>query len=429
MSVNTELKEEEKSAVFDKAMSFMEDGDYEEACEVFAILVRNFPDDAGLWWQYYSALRRARLDDEADKCADDFVRLFPNDVGFILQWTRCTDARADWNESLRRREWMLKKHNPFSNIHFLPLVTECFLPLVETKNLPYLNKIVTQYWELFFVDGKCGAAVYYALEALGDYRRQIELCDRLLSTIEDGSSVVEGVDYINLRALAMSALNYHTLLNAQKERVSVLSLGQSCLPYTIANRWGLIDYAGDADITIFDLGAFSRNSAADAIRSDFSSYLQPENYYQGVDPSGAPQMFHKPSGVHFGHERGRTIIGDDQSAFHSLIKRKVDSFTRRFNKGHALLVFGMVGECDLPKFMEDMNPVLVEKSSRLLVLNLTRDPAAHPEQSNITYIHIPFPVDYNWNGINDYTSDRGLAFDSRVTSAILREIERTAKEN
>lgn len=56
------------------------------------------------------------------------------------------------------------------------------------------------------------------------------------------------------------------------------------------------------------------------------------------------------------------------------------------------------------------------------------DHVACPEHSNTAYIHIPFPVDYNWNGINDYTTDRGIAFDIRVTSAILRQIELVANQ-
>lgn len=418
------MTDEQKALQFSQAMHFVEDGDYEDACDIFSSLLDFFPEDRGMWWQYLSALRRSRNHEKADSVADFCYRSFPDDLGFVLEWTRCLDARAHWNESLRRRKEVLLKHTPHTNKNYLPLVTECFLPLVETKNFEELRRLIDEYWEVFLEDGHCGAAVYYALEALGDYLGQITLCDQLIARSELKQPIINNVNYANLRSMAQSAIWNKKAMTQRAPEVNVLSIGQSCLPYTIANRWGLINYVGDPDITIFDQGAFGRNSAPDALNSDFNSFLTPENYVQKTDPMGAPQMHHRPTGVHFGHERGLTIIGKDASAFHALIRKKIASFRKHFRKGNALLVYGIVGYVDINSFVSEIKNILETTHSQLFIANFTKEDMNTPQHPLITYAHIPFPHDYNWNDITHYTSDRGIAFDLQFTRALCRAIDR-----
>ncbi|NHO19068.1 hypothetical protein GOB90_08805 [Acetobacter oeni] len=421
------VTEKERPRVFQEAMDFVEDGDYEEACDLFELLVQNFPEDRGVWWQYLSALRRARMHDKADELDEWCYQTFPDDIGFTFTWTRTFDSRANWDEGLRRRREVLSRHSAKEKPVYLPAVTECILPLVEKKDFAGLKVLLEEYWDTFFTVDNCGAAVYFALEAIGDYRRQIEMCDRLLRYCEPGNPVLHGVNYANLRVLAETALWNQEVLAGRGNKVNILSFGQSCLPYTIANRWGLTNYVGNPDaITIFDLGAFGKNTAAEALKTNFASYLDPASYHQGRDPMGAPQMFHRPTGVHFGHERGQTIIGAQQEKFFPLINKKIKAFQSAWAKGNSLLVYGIVGQCDLPAFVSEMEPLLARQHSRLLIFNLTRSPLDCPASPSVTYVHLPFPMNYSWNGIEDYTSDTGLAFDSRLTGLIRSEIDRMA---
>lgn len=83
---------------------------------------------------------------------------------------------------------------------------------------------------------------------------------------------------------------------------------------------------------------------------------------------------------------------------------------------------------DLPEFVRSMEKALEENASRLLVLNCNRPVEECPESRYVTYFHIPFPFDYNWNEINNFTKDVGLAFDTRITAAIKNEIDKMDRE-
>jgi hypothetical protein len=425
VSEDIPVSEEDKSSGFRAAMELMEDGDYEEACDIFESLAKSFPDDRGIWWQYLSALQHARLTQKADECTEFCYRAFADDVGFTLGWTRAFDARADWDECIRRRNAVLRQHDPRADLSYLPVVTEIFLPLVEKKEFGAIRAVLARYWDVLTRFDQCGAALYFALETIGDFERQIELCNIFLKRCDPGNPVLDGINYANLRVIAESALWNRKRLSCSGNTTQILSLGQNCLPYSIANRWGLLKYIGDPDaITIFDLGAFGRNSAAEALLSDFESFRNPENYYESQDPAGAPRMMHRPSGVHFGHERGRTLIGADHKNFFSLINKKIDAFQDMWRRSNCLLVYAIAGECDLPEFVHSMEKILEKNASRLLVLNCNRQVQECPESRNVTYFHIPFPFDYTWNEITNFTRDEGLAFDIRITAAIKNELDR-----
>ncbi|AQS84892.1 hypothetical protein A0U92_09020 [Acetobacter aceti] len=425
MSEYVLVSEEEKPSRFQQAQELMKDGDYEEACDIFEKLAKSFPDDRGIWWQYLSALNRARLTDKADEYTEWCYRAFPGDLGFTLAWMRGFDARADWDESIRRRYEILAQHDPRTDPDYLPVITEFFLPLVEKKDFNAIRTLLNQYWNILTRNDECGAATYFALEAIGDFHRQLELCDIFLKRCDPADPVVHGVNYANLRVMVQSALWNQEILSRRHSHTKVVSFGQNCLPYSMSNRWGLLKYIGNPDnITIFDLGAFSRNSAPEALLSDFEGFRNPENYYESRDAVGAPQMMHKPTGVHFGHERGRTIIGNDQEKFFSLINKKIDAFQNMWNEGRCLLVYSVTGQCDLPELVRSMEKALEEKSSRLLILNCTRQAMDCPSSQFVTYTHTPFPFDYHWNEITNFTKDVGLAFDARIMAAIKQEIDR-----
>lgn len=429
MTIDNFIAEEQKSSFFNKAMEYLDEGLYEEACDCFSALVGSFPDDRGIWLQYQRALRRAREYEKADEIVTHCHHAFPDDVGFLLEWTRCFDARADWNECLRRRREALGIYNPRNDIRFLPLVVECFLPLVETRRFQELKVLVEGYWDLLLDSEQYGASIYYALENLGDYKRQVELCNRRIEQAGATNPVIENVNYSNLKSIALSALWNQESIKSRSGKVSVLSIGQNCLPYTIANRWGLLSYQNASDVTVFDLGAFGHNTSAVALNSDFSSFLEPENYIERPDVMGAPQMHHRPTGVHFGHERGRTIIGKNGESFHHLIRRKIETFRTYVEAERVLLVYGIVGGVDISAFVSEMKSFLEKKNAHLLIVNFTREDLDCPEEPRVSYEHIPFPVDYNWNDIEHFTSDRGVSFDLRFTRAIEGHIDMLLSEN
>lgn len=417
-----------KSERFQEAMLALQDGEYEIACDEFEELAKDYCDDPGIWWQLLSALRRNRRFQDADKYNEKCLELFPGDVGFILEWSRSYDAQANWDIAIARRKQALQLYSPSKNQQFLPLITEQFLPFIELGQFTNLKLLLQDNWDLLKDKKEALPAILYALDALGDYKKIVIYLEYIIDKkIADLSLLIDGINIGNLKIMAQTAIwNNSWLKEKSKNRklIRVLSLGQSCLPFTIINRWGLNIHVGNHNkITPFDLGAFSRNTASNAVVTNLQSYLDPNNYFESRNPFGAPQMHHRPSGVHFGHERGRSIIGEDQSKFHILMESKINNFKEAITKEQCLFVFGIVGVCNLEDFVKEIYPAIVKTGHRLLIINMTREEMDCPSFSFLHYVHIPMPYDYSWNDIHDYSSDKGIIFETKISIEIKKQIE------
>jgi hypothetical protein len=58
-----------------------------------------------------------------------------------------------------------------------------------------------------------------------------------------------------------------------------------------------------------------------------------------------------------------------------------------------------------------------------IILNVTKTAFVfEPQNDLVTYIHAPYPDDYNWNWIGDYTSDRGIHYENNIVSRIFSVI-------
>lgn len=428
MSANTKSKEER----FDGAIAALQDGEYEVACDSLEELVKDYSDDAGLWWQFLSVLRKNRRFQDADVYNEQCLNLFPGDVGFILEWSRSYDSQANWEIAIERRKYFLKSYSPKDDERFIPLITEQFLPLVELGEFSTLRLLLQENWDILKDKEELLPAILYAFDSLAEYEKIEQYLEHIINKkTSDSSFLIDGIDICNLKIMAQTAIwnNYWLKEKSNNGKpIRVLSLGQSCLPFTVINRWGLNIYAGDHEkITPFDLGAFSRNTASAAVVSNLESYLDPNHYFESVNPFGAPQMHHRPSGVHFGHERGRTIIGEDQSKFHSLMKHKVHAFREAITTERCLFVFGIVGACNLEDFIKEITPAIEGTNHILLIINMTRDRMDCPLTPFIHFVHIPMPYDYSWNDIHDYSSDKGIVFETKIALEVKKQIDKLSK--
>lgn len=423
------MESETKEERFHKAILASQDGEYEIACDELEKLATDYPNDAGIWWQLLSALRKNKRFQEADVYNEQCLGFFPEDIGFILEWSRSYDSQANWSISIDRRRTLLETYSPKEDERFLPLIIEQFLPLVELGEFAHLKQILQDNWDLLRNKEELFSSILYALDSIADYKKNVEYLDYLISKkLSDSSFLIDGIDICNLKVMAQTAVWNNSWLNEKSKTgkpIRVLSLGQSCLPFTVINRWGLNIYAGNhSKVTPFDLGAFSRNTASAAISSNFETYLKPENYFEAVNPFGAPQMHHKPSGVHFGHERGRTIIGEDQSKFHALMNFKVNAFQEAIASERCLLVFGIVGAVNLEEFIAEISPSIERTNHRVLVINMTREVINYTSLPVfLQYVHIPMPYDYSWNNIHDYASDKGIVFETKISLEVKKQIE------
>lgn len=418
-----------KEERFQEAISALQDGEYEIACDGFEDLVKDYHDDAGIWWQLLSVLRRIKRFQDADDYNKKCLELFPMDIGFILEWTRSYDSQANWDIAIERRKQALQIYSPSEDERFIPLITEQFLPLIELGDFSTLRVLLQDNWDLLKDRDELLAPILYALDALADYNQIEQYLEYIINKKSSESAfLIDGIDICNLKIMAQTAIwNNYWVKEKTKNGlpIRVLSLGQSCLPFTVMNRWGLNIYAGNLNkITPFDLGAFSRNTASNAVVTNLEAYLNPDNYVELLDPSGAPQMHHRLSGVHFGHERGRSIIGEDQSKFHTLMKLKINNFKEAITSECCLFVFGIVGACNLDDFIKEIAPAIEKTNHRLLVINMTREKINYSPEHFLHFVHIPMPYDYSWNDMHDYSSNKGIVFETKIAIEVKKQIEK-----
>lgn len=417
---------EEYRKQFDRAHQLIQEGEYELARDTFQKLTTIRPDDSGVWINYISILGRLREHKTLKYVLQLCLELFPNDPWYILAWSRTSDAVADWDEAIYRREYMLSIHDVRSDPRLLPLIHEQYLALQLCGRFDDLKKLIDTYEDVLLNAKQESSAIYYGFEILGDYERRSRFCKNFLDSLDIVEPIHDGRNIANMKLIADEAIINYTWLKEKANHIRLLSLGQLCLPFNIFGRWGLNNYvAMHHERTVFDLGITNKDILTDALDKDFSNYLDRDNYFERDDQYGAPQLWNKPLGIYFGHEKGRTLLGENYNRFFIDMNNKVNAFKNATNSNdHCLFVYGIVGECTLDKIANSVLPLLEKNpKNRFLMINLMRENLSfNHSSSRIRLVNIPYPVDYGWNDPLGFASERGFSFESRIISEIKYEM-------
>jgi hypothetical protein len=76
--------------------------------------------------------------------------------------------------------------------------------------------------------------------------------------------------------------------------------------------------------------------------------------------------------------------------------------------------------------VDTIRPFLTANNSRLLFVNTTQEPMDVPADPRVTHAFLPYPHDYAWHLSSDHSSDRGLAFETRIVSHIKTAMKQIA---
>ncbi len=205
--------------------------------------------------------------------------------------------------------------------------------------------------------------------------------------------------------------------------VRVISIGQNCLPYQLAGRWGLAADAADAGgMTPFDLGAFSGNNAAEAIRTDFAAFQDYGQFLRVPNWGGGTMLRHAGAGVHFHHERGPFWLDDDGARFFERWERMLRNWRDFSSQGRRLFVFCLCGEGDLEQLVAMADQHLLGPNARMLVVNVLKEHRPGPAHKRVSYLHAPYPNDYFWVELPNHSSEHGFAFEKGIVAAIKTNI-------
>jgi len=355
---------------------------------------------------------------EAKLAAQIAAATFNDDPFFLLEHARISDSICDWENSISERYFVIDKYIDKNRPIAAQAVIELVFPLCESNNRSKAKDLVVNYRDIIFEHLTSPRHVFDALLTLRMHKMLLDYLESLVKI--DSSEIIDGLNIKNAVRMCKEAKNNTALLFLKNPSIQIISLGQNCLPYTIINRWGLNHISEENnDLTIFDLGAFPLNYSIDLIKSDFALLRDRNNYWIDLSSSNIPMARIKHTAISFFHEKGAYWIDDSLERFHSHILSKIDVFKKYFGAKHKILFFCICGEIDFSLLVHELNNIAATTKSVAVILNVTNSNfCLYDNYENILYVHAPYPDDYNWNWIGDYTSDRGIAYEYDIVSKI-----------
>jgi len=208
--------------------------------------------------------------------------------------------------------------------------------------------------------------------------------------------------------------------------ITVLSLGQNCLPWLLPNRWGLRPKELDiSPIGPFDLFATIGDKISEAVEGDFEPFLRESALKQFAGLLKTPTLMNEAMQASFFHEMGNWWAADNWRRLRVSYQERIDRFKRIAETGSVLYVYCICGKNNVDALIKTYLSKLHRDNCRLLIINVLSEPVLSGtkyEQLNI--VNIPYPQDYNWTYWNDYTSERGVAFEFAIAEAIKAELQR-----
>jgi hypothetical protein len=400
-------------------------GDHHRALLLLKQAASHEPGNFHYTYHYAHALLQAGNLPEAERVCLGAMERFPGPSAFHQLWSHIPTITAEWGAALHRQDLLLERYPVAGKIDLmLPIAFANAVALSTCYRFSEGKDVIEACWPYLLESCYAPAKVLPELLNQAMYGKALALCERIVA--KNGSAVVDEVDLGNIRKTIEQAIRNSEWVNASARDVKLLSLGQRCLPYRLSNRYGLNRLAGSSEnMTCFDEAGSHGDATAQMLRCDFAEMADRSQFEERMRPLDIPMPRHK-SGINFYHDQGRYLIGADGEVFHAALQQRIESFRRLSKDGPRLFVYSLVVPANIDLLIASLASRFVENNVRLLILNLREEPAHYLPHDCVTYLHIPFPPDYDWNWIGHYSSDRGYAFESRIAEAIGEEMARLA---
>ena len=208
---------------------------------------------------------------------------------------------------------------------------------------------------------------------------------------------------------------------------SLISLGLNCMPWTLANRWGLRDAEEFSSLfTPFAYGVHKMKSVVRALQSDFEDYV-PAEKLKAVETKGGHLTPMRTDGLAFwNHNLGPYWVDDGFARFREGMAVKIEGFRAACRAEDAVFMISKA-PIDYPaqplSLVEDLNQALERftgrANNRLLFWNEYAETAGRHVVDPWTHVlNCPYPsADYVWYDTAD--SAEALAYESGCAQAIV----------
>ena len=174
----------------------------------------------------------------------------------------------------------------------------------------------------------------------------------------------------------------------------------------------------------FDYFPTINDNAAIALDKNLEPFWRPESLSSQKTRDKLPLLMNNAMQATFFHETGPWWAADGWERVRIAYRERAHRFEQAVRNGRRLYVFCLVGAGDPELLIESYVRNLDDESSRLLVVNVRKEPlptaAGYPR---VEIVNSPYPEDYTWTEFGEYTSERGFNFELHVANAIREQID------
>ena len=201
--------------------------------------------------------------------------------------------------------------------------------------------------------------------------------------------------------------------------VNLISLGKTCLPWNLVNRWGLRDKAQFVhDLNPFCMATHKLRGVLDALNDNFATYMKLDDIT--TEGGRQPYAVRRDRSVLWNHNQGAYWTQDDYRALREVTETKIINFKRSCRDRTPVFIF--TASPDHPEevdFLPPLRQALSRFTGRANDYIIVSSKSIKAKQKGIHRIddtgllfYCPFPSeDYTWFAMDTADSAEGLQFE------------------
>jgi len=211
--------------------------------------------------------------------------------------------------------------------------------------------------------------------------------------------------------------------------LNFISLGTTCLPWTLLNRWGLRDRERFiSDFNPFCLATHKIQGILAALESNFENYTALDRITIGVG-GRQPYAKHTDDTVEWNHNQGIYWTQDDFRMLRADMERKIGNFRASCKADTPVfLLTGQLVHLNEPDYLPRLRTALAKFTGReddyiVLTSQSAKSPRGRVREidDHTFALYCPYPSrDYTWFDLNVADSAEGLAFERKYVQLLFK---------
>lgn len=201
----------------------------------------------------------------------------------------------------------------------------------------------------------------------------------------------------------------------------IVPVGQECLPFELATRWGLGGLVLEGPFTA---GVFFGDGPSLAIEDHFRNFVDPAALRVSKLPSGVEAPTVPAYGALLNHEAGPYWCADDFARLRHLYRERVARFESATSGSNILFVLDRRYAIDLDRLLRVLWQAVGGRAHRLLVIGPDLPGDAVDQDGRVIHAKVDRPREkYVWHEASSYNSTRGYEYERQIISALVAAVD------